>query len=59
MFPDTKPTIWFVVDNVMETCKDLKEKGVVFLRPPFRIHTGNAVEFEDPFGNRLGFTDYD
>ena len=58
-FPDTKPTIWFVVDNVMETYKDLKEKGVEFLRPPFRIRTGNAAEFEDPFGNRLGFTDYD
>ena len=58
-FPDTKPTIWFVVDNVMETYKDLKEKGVEFLCPPFRIRTGNAAEFEDPFGNRLGFTDYD
>ena len=24
----------------------------------FEIGTGNAVEFEDPFGNRLGVTDY-
>jgi predicted enzyme related to lactoylglutathione lyase len=58
-FPEAKPTIWFVVDNVMETYNDLKEKGVKFLGEPFRIHTGNAAEFDDPFGNRLGITDYD
>ncbi len=58
-FPDAKPTIWFVVDNVMETYNDLKGKGIKFLSEPFRIHTGKAVEFEDPFGNRLGITDYD
>ena len=58
-FPEAKPTIWFVVDNVMETYNALKEKGVEFLSPPFRIRTGNAVEFDDPFGNRLGITDYD
>jgi predicted enzyme related to lactoylglutathione lyase len=27
-FPDTKATIWFVVDNVNEEYKKLKEKGV-------------------------------
>ena len=59
MFPDVKPTIWFVVDNVMETYNDLKGKGIKFLSEPFRISTGNAAEFEDPFGNRLGITDYD
>ncbi len=58
-FPEAKPTIWFVVDSVMETYNDLKAKGVEFLSPPFRIRTGNAVEFDDPFGNRLGITDYD
>lgn len=58
-FPDAKPTIWFVVDNVVETYNDLKGKGIKFLSAPFRIHTGNAAEFEDPFGNRLGITDYD
>ncbi len=25
---------------------------------PYEIYTGLAVEFEDPFGNRLGITDY-
>ena len=58
-FPDAKPTIWFVVDNVEATYNYLMEKGVKFLSAPFRIHTGNAAEFEDPFGNRLGITDYD
>ena len=56
-FPDAKPTIWFVVDNVMETYNDLKGKSIRFLSEPFRIRTGNATEFEDPFGNRLEITD--
>jgi len=57
-FPDIKPTIWFVVDDVKVEYLKLKEKGVVFLSEPFDIYTGLAVEFEDPFGNRLGITDY-
>lgn len=54
----TKPTIWFTVDDVKTTCEYLKEKGVVFLSGPFEIMTGLAVEFNDPFGNKLGITDY-
>ena len=57
-FPNTKPTIWFVVDTVLEEYVRLKAKGLIFLSEPFEIHTGMAVEFEDPFGNRLGLTDY-
>ena len=57
-FPEAKPTIWFVVDSVEEEYKRLKAKGLQFLSAPFGIHTGMAVEFEDPFGNRLGLTDY-
>jgi predicted enzyme related to lactoylglutathione lyase len=57
-FPNTKPTIWFVVDNVQEEYKRLKAKGLKFLSEPFPIQTGLAVEFEDPFGNTLGLTDY-
>ena len=57
-FPDAKPTIWFVVDDVQQSYSTLKDRGVTFLSEPFRIRTGNAVEFEDPFGNRLGITDY-
>ena len=36
----------------------MKENGIKFLSEPFRIRTGYAVEFEDPFGNRFGITDY-
>jgi predicted enzyme related to lactoylglutathione lyase len=57
-FPQTKPTIWFVVDNVQQEYKRLKAKGLKFLSEPFLIQTGMAVEFEDPFGNTLGITDY-
>jgi predicted enzyme related to lactoylglutathione lyase len=57
-FHDIKPTIWFVVENVKEEYNRLKGKGVVFLSKPFDIMTGMAVEFEDPFRNRLGITDY-
>jgi predicted enzyme related to lactoylglutathione lyase len=57
-FPEAKPTIWFVVDNTREEYKRLKAKGLNFLSEPFPIQTGFAVEFEDPFGNRLGLTDY-
>ena len=57
-FPDTKPTIWFVVDSVPAEYKRLSDKGLKFLSEPFPIQTGMAVEFEDPYGNRLGLTDY-
>jgi predicted enzyme related to lactoylglutathione lyase len=57
-FPETKPTIWFAVENVQEEYNRLKAKGLQFISAPFEIHTGMAVEFEDPFGNRLGLTDY-
>lgn len=57
-FPDTKPTIWFVVDDTMKSYKELKEAGISFLTEPFQIGTGMSAEFEDPFGNRLGITDY-
>jgi predicted enzyme related to lactoylglutathione lyase len=57
-FVEAKPTIWLVVDNVQAEYKRLRAKGLKFLSEPFEIHTGVAVEFEDPYGNRLGLTDY-
>lgn len=57
-FKELKPTIWFVVDDVYKVYEELSEKGVNFISEPFRIYTGSAVEFDDPFGNRLGITDY-
>lgn len=57
-FPDVKPAIWFVVDNVEEEYERLRKNGVNFISKPFQIGTGNAVEFEDLFGNRFGMADY-
>ena len=56
--PSAKLTIWFEVDDVNDLYDKLKNKGVKFLSEPFQINKGIAVEFEDPFGNRLGFTSY-
>lgn len=53
-----KPAIWFTVDNVQHAYEELKQKGVEFLSEPFEIMTGLSVEFTDPFGNKLGLTDY-
>lgn len=58
VFANVKSTIWFEVENVYVEYNRLKDKGVKFLSEPFKIATGMAVEFEDPFGNRLGITDY-
>ena len=57
-FKDLKQTIWFEVDDVNRKYQQMKEDGIKFLSEPFRIRTGYAVEFEDPFGNRFGITDY-
>ena len=58
VFPNIKPTIWFEVENFESEYNKFKERGVKFLSEPFQIMTGMAVEFEDPFGNKLGITDY-
>jgi len=58
VFPDSKTSIWFVVNNVNNKYDELNKKGVRFLSKPYKIPTGNAVEFEDLSGNRFGITDY-
>jgi predicted enzyme related to lactoylglutathione lyase len=57
-FPDAKPAIWIEVFDVRALYSEMKGKGVNFLTEPFEIRTGWAVEFTDPSGNVLGFTDY-
>jgi len=57
-FKDMKPTVWFEVEDVKDMYEKMKSRNVNFLSEPFKILTGNAVEFEDPFGNRFGITDY-
>lgn len=58
VFKNTKPAIWLEVENVEAEYEQLSKKGIDFLSEPFEIVTGRAVEFEDPFGNRFGLTDY-
>lgn len=57
-FPEAKSTIWFVVGSVETEYERLLHNGVKFLGVPYKIGTGNAVEFEDMFGNRFGIADY-
>ncbi|MDF3001753.1 MAG: glyoxalase/bleomycin resistance protein/dioxygenase [Bacillota bacterium] len=57
-FGEIKPSVWLEVESVESEYARLKAKGVAFLSEPIVIHTGLAVEFEDPFGNRFGITDY-
>jgi predicted enzyme related to lactoylglutathione lyase len=56
--PQARPSILFVVEDVKKAYQELKGKGVKFLSEPYEIYTGMAVQFEDPFGNSLGLTDY-
>jgi predicted enzyme related to lactoylglutathione lyase len=57
-FPKAKTAMWFIVDDVEDEYKRLKEKGVNFLYEPFEVDNGMAAEFEDPSGNKLGIADY-
>ena len=57
-FPQARPSILFLVDDVRRSYAELRAKGVEFLSEPYEIHTGMMVQFEDPSGNRLGLTDY-
>jgi len=57
-FSTAAHSIWFVVDDVKKVYGELGKEGVEFLSEPFLIQTGLAVELKDPFGNRLGLTDY-
>ncbi len=58
LYSNVKPTIWFEVDDVKKVYDRLIKRKIKFLSEPFLIKTGLAVEFEDPFGNRFGITDY-
>jgi predicted enzyme related to lactoylglutathione lyase len=50
--------IWFEVPDARAAADELSAKGVPSLSPPFPIPTGWAFEISDPWGNVLGFTDY-
>lgn len=49
---------WLEVRDAREAARALTAAGVPPLDAPFSIATGWTVEFADPWGNVVGFTDY-
>jgi predicted enzyme related to lactoylglutathione lyase len=43
----------FVADDVEETARELKAKGVEFIQEPEKADWGTAAIFKDPDGNRF------
>lgn len=52
------PRVWLEVRDARATGRALEAAGVETLAPPFSVATGYTVEFADPWGNVVGFTDY-
>jgi predicted enzyme related to lactoylglutathione lyase len=47
--------LWLEVPDARAAAAEL---GLEPLVPPFEVFTGWTVEFADPWGNRIGLTDY-
>ena len=52
------PRVWIEVGDARAAGRALEAAGVKLLAPPFSVATGYTVEFADPWGNVVGFTDY-
>ncbi|MGW7077120.1 VOC family protein [Streptomyces sp. NPDC054871] len=52
------PRVWLEVPDARAAGRALDDAGVKLLAPPFSVATGYTVEFADPWGNVVGFTDY-
>ncbi|WP_425830357.1 VOC family protein [Streptomyces fractus] len=50
--------LWLEVPDARATADTLRAAGIDLLDPPFSTSTGHVVEFADPWGNVIGFTDY-
>ncbi|MGD6743732.1 VOC family protein [Streptomyces sp. BH106] len=50
--------LWLEVPDARATADALRAAGIELLDPPFSTSTGYVVEFADPWGNVVGFTDY-
>ncbi|MFJ9178830.1 VOC family protein [Streptomyces sp. NPDC102360] len=50
--------LWLEVPDARATADALRAADVELLDAPFSTSTGYVVEFADPWGNVLGFTDY-
>ncbi|MDH6624961.1 catechol 2,3-dioxygenase-like lactoylglutathione lyase family enzyme [Streptomyces sp. LBL] len=52
------PRVWLEVPDARAAARELAAAGIAPLDAPFSGATGRTVEFADPWGNVLGFTDY-
>ncbi|MYW68445.1 VOC family protein [Streptomyces sp. SID8379] len=50
--------LWLEVPDAKAAAGALRAAGIEPLDPPFSTSTGYVVEFADPWGNVIGFTDY-
>ncbi|OLZ70958.1 extradiol dioxygenase [Streptomyces sp. IMTB 2501] len=58
MPPWHSPHIWLEVPDARAAARELADAGITPLDEVFQEATGWTVEFADPWGNILGFTDY-
>ncbi|GGX38913.1 VOC family protein [Streptomyces fructofermentans] len=52
------PRVWLEVRDARATARALAAAGIEPLDAPASVSTGWTVEFADPWGNIMGFTDY-
>jgi predicted enzyme related to lactoylglutathione lyase len=50
--------VWVEVPDARTAAQALRTAGISLLDEPLPVATGWAVEFADPWGNVIGFTDY-
>lgn len=50
--------LWLEVPDARATADALRAADIKLLDAPFSTSTGYVVEFADPWGNVIGFTDY-
>ncbi|MEV6112187.1 VOC family protein [Streptomyces sp. NPDC052109] len=56
--PWPSPRVWLEVPDARAAARKLTGSGIRPLDEVFQVATGWTVEFADPWGNVLGFTDY-
>ncbi|WP_073949245.1 VOC family protein [Streptomyces kebangsaanensis] len=56
--PWPSPRVWLEVPDARVAARELTAAGIALLDEPSPGATGWTVEFADPWGNVLGFTDY-
>lgn len=55
----SKVKIGFAVDDLDQTIKDLKDKGIEIVEGPVEIQNGRFVDIKDPNGVLIGLYDFE